>query len=475
MTDALHVLIVDDDPGVGETLARQLELEREGIVAAAEQRASDALDRIRDESIECVVSDYEMPSMDGLDLLAAVREIDEDLPFILFTGSGSESLASDALSRDVTDYVQKSGTKETATVLANRIENGIESYRAKQALERERERYRTFLEQSTDLIAVVDASGQFSYVSQAWQRLMGYDPDDLVGENAFELMHAADAPDVWTEFKESVNNPDETRSAQFRFEHADGDWRWLEAVGNNQLSNPLIEGFIVNVRDVTERHHREQELRRQNDRLEQFASVVSHDLRNPMNVISGRLELAAETGEETHIDAARDALTRMDEMVDELLDLAREGQSIEETEPVCLPNLLEDCRQTVDSDGFSLDICTDMTLEGDRTRLRRVFENLLRNAVEHASADATVTVDELADGSGFYVEDDGPGIPPEERENALETGYTTASDGSGLGLAIVERIVEAHGWTISITDGTDGGARFEITAVDRHTPPCEPC
>jgi PAS domain S-box-containing protein len=464
MATPLRVLAVDDDPDFCATLSDSLQREGDQFTVVTATRASDALDRLDDGAFDCVVSDYEMPGMDGLDFLEAVRDRDERLPFILLTGSGSESLASRALSRGVTDYLPKSGSREQFEILANRIETAVDSYQTRELLERERERYRAFLEQSTDLIAVVDATGEFQYVSQAWNRHMGYEPAALEGRNAFDLMDDDHADAVWSEFVEAVTNPNQAHTAVFKFRHADGSWRWLEAVGNNQFHNPRIEGFVVNVRDVTGRKERERKLEQQNERLEQFASVVSHDLRNPLNVLSGRLELAAKTGDEDHFEVAQDTLDRMEAMIEDLLGLARDGQFVEETEPVALPDLLARCRETVDADGFSLSVETDATVVADPSRLRRLFENLVRNSVEHGDPSVTVSVGSLPD--GFYVEDDGPGIPQNDHDRVFEIGYTTAPEGTGLGLAIVESIAEAHGWSIHVTDGASGGTRFEVTGVE---------
>lgn len=93
----------------------------------------------------------------------------------------------------------------------------------------------------------------------------------------------------------------------------------------------------------------------------------------------------------------------------------------------------------------------------------QLLENLFRNAVEHGGPDVTVEVGALED--GFFVEDDGPGIPSDARDEVFDVGYSSADDGSGFGLSIVRRIATAHGWDISVTEGTDGGARFEITDV----------
>jgi signal transduction histidine kinase len=89
----------------------------------------------------------------------------------------------------------------------------------------------------------------------------------------------------------------------------------------------------------------------------------------------------------------------------------------------------------------------------------------MRNAIEHTEQTVTVTIGEFED--GFYIEDDGDGIPEDERDDVFAPGYTTTDDGTGFGLSIVSDIVEAHGWEIRLTDSADGGARFEITGVEK--------
>jgi signal transduction histidine kinase len=100
----------------------------------------------------------------------------------------------------------------------------------------------------------------------------------------------------------------------------------------------------------------------------------------------------------------------------------------------------------------------------DADRLVQVFENLLQNSADHGGADVTVRVGPLED--GFYVEDDGPGVPEADRERVFEHGYTTREDGMGYGLSIVRSVVGAHGWDIRVTGSGTGGARFEITGID---------
>jgi C4-dicarboxylate-specific signal transduction histidine kinase len=206
------------------------------------------------------------------------------------------------------------------------------------------------------------------------------------------------------------------------------------------------------------------ELEERNDRLDEFASVVSHDLRNPLNVAQGRLELAREECDSDHLDAVAESHDRMVELIDDLLTLARQGRGLGATEPVDLTELVLTCRQAFD--GLDVDVVDRLTVDADRSRLRELVENLLRNAAEHAGPDPTVRVGALGapdDPTGFYVEDDGPGVPESDREEVFEQGYSTDPEGTGFGLAIVRAVADAHGWDVRLTDGGDGGARFEFS------------
>lgn len=247
-----------------------------------------------------------------------------------------------------------------------------------------------------------------------------------------------------------------------------GDWGIFHAMSTepetfDERDRNWAELLCMSLGTAIERQRREAELRSKNERLEEFAAVVSHDLRNPLQVASGHLELAAESCESTHLDEAMDALRRSDALIDDLLALACAGESEVELETVRLAELVAEVWGTVDAVAATIRVDVDCSIEADRSRLRQLLENLLANAVDHGGPDVTVTVGSLPD--GFYVEDSGPGIPEERRDEVFEMGHTTARDGSGFGLRIVERVAEGHGWDVRVTDGADGGARFEITGV----------
>ena len=244
--------------------------------------------------------------------------------------------------------------------------------------------------------------------------------------------------------------------------------------------------YAVVLTDVTELEATRRELEAQNEQLDAFVGTVSHDLRSPLSVISGRLELARMDTDTEHLDHIAEAHQRMDELIEDLLLLARQGRDVGETTAVELAAVADRAWRNVDSSEGSLVVTTDRRLLADRSRLQQLLENLMRNSLEHGTTtdhsrtdgagDALAESETAVDGveitlgeldDGFYLEDDGPGIPDGERQSVFEAGYTTDDDGTGFGLAIVDRIADAHGWEIQATEGTGGGARFEITGIDR--------
>ena len=719
MSGQITVLHVDDEPDFTEMAAEFLTREDDRIEVVTAADARDGLTMLEAEPVDCVVSDYDMPGMDGLAFLERVRERNDTIPFVLFTGKGSEAVASRAFSAGATDYLQKTTGTDQYAILANRVTKYVERARAQRERDRrleaietasegisildedgrfvyvneayadiygydpeamvgehweliydadearavrdevlpvveetgewegetiglradgttfiedhtvsktadggfvctvvdvtdrkrrveEYDRYRTLVEALDDPVYVLDAEGRFQYVNRAFVDLVGYEYERILGSTPELIKDAAaveraedelgtllsdDGPDSTTfeveihprdddpvlcedhmgvlpyegeRFRGSVGTlRDVTRAKRVRRERRlleagigaledvffifddDGEIRWWndripEVTGyadaeiegmtlaefiaeehRPRIRNGLKEmvetgtmavradyltkdgdripyefkatqltdddggtiGFVGIGRDVTDQLEHEERLERKNERLEEFASIVSHDLRNPLNVAQGRLDLAlrergragdadGERGDDEHLAEVADALDRMERMIAELLTLAKEGDPAIDRRPVRLGSIVDACWNRMDADGASVHLAEERTIHADEERVQRLFANLFQNAIDHGGPDVTIRVGPLGtdggDGgeSGFYVADDGPGIPETERNDVFDDGYTTREEGVGFGLSIVQRIAEAHGWDVRVTEGRDGGARFEITGIE---------
>ncbi len=264
-------------------------------------------------------------------------------------------------------------------------------------------------------------------------------------------------------------------------------------------------------RSAGRRRDRIAELERRIERLETVVRAVEHDVRGALVVGNSHLEAARSEPAADRFDGIEHAHDRIETLLADLRTAASGGTPDRDRGPVAVGTLAREAWAGIDAPAAALTVEDDPTVVADDARLLRLLENLLRNAVEHGSrtrgstagvADGTDSVDREAairvpspapgdavpavtameggtapdptvsvgalDGSGFYVADDGPGIPPAERGRVFEPGYSTDANGTGLGLAIVRDVVEEHGWTIRLTEGEAGGARIEVSDGETH-------
>jgi signal transduction histidine kinase len=314
------------------------------------------------------------------------------------------------------------------------------------------------------------------WVNETAETYFGLDRAAVVGRDKHELVeteikHVFERPE---RFAEIVVATYEDNADVEEFEcHVIGDGeraeRWLLHRSEPIESGPLAGGRVEHYTDITARKQRERALERERDRLDEFASVVSHDLRSPLSVAEGRLELARQECQCPHHADIEAAHERMRDIVDEMLSLAREGREIGDTERVDLWEQITRAWNVVDSSDGTATLEYDVdeeraVLEADADRLAQLLENLFTNAIDHGETPVMVVVESTA--GGFAVEDDGPGIPSADADRVFDSGYSTSAEGNGYGLGIVRQIVDAHGWDVSVTDGRLGGARFEVTGVD---------
>ncbi|WP_193309946.1 nitrogen regulation protein NR(II) [Halorubrum halophilum] len=296
--------------------------------------------------------------------------------------------------------------------------------------------------------------------------LYGHDAESVVGRSV-RVLFADDEdgaePDALPKGFFADPKPDPVE-----FEHwhrrADGSVFW-GTLTLSPLWNDGFQGYAAISQDTTTTKEYERMLERQNDRLKEFTDILAHDLRNPLNVIGGNLTLYEESGDEEHLDTIHEATDRMSRLVEDLLRVARQGNVVTDPTPTDIREVTETAWQSLQVDsGATLHYETIRRVSGDSDRLCELFENLFRNAADHGRGDIAVRVGPLD--TGFFVEDDGPGIADEHKEDVFDHGFTTSDDGHGYGLSVVRTIVNAHGWDIVATDASSGGARFEVTGID---------
>ncbi|RXK48552.1 ATP-binding protein [Halorientalis pallida] len=327
------------------------------------------------------------------------------------------------------------------------------------------------VENLRDPVVVLDEDGRIVDFNEASTRVwddIGAHVGDPLGVACPTLTDVVSFPDAGEE-----------TAGQLTRQSADAERHYSVNVSQVSRGRDDRHWYSVLLRDVTVLERSRWQLRTQNERLDQVASTISHDLRNPIQVADGYVEMLdgmidADGLDATEADEAREYLRktsdthgRMEAIIEDVLTIAREGKTVAETERVTLSAVAHDAWANVDTGEATLTVADDRTLRADRSKLLTIFENVVRNALDHGPDDVTVEVGATDD--GFYVEDDGPGIPAEHADSVFEYGYTTTDEGTGLGLSIVETMAESHGWTVELATPGDGagttGTRFVFTGV----------
>jgi PAS domain S-box-containing protein len=309
-------------------------------------------------------------------------------------------------------------------------------------------------------IAIYDQSGQYIYVNQSYAELFDVTPSELKTKSLWEVVSRIDIDsfdEYWTSF-------DSVETREVEEVHRYNNQQVTVATTTTQHSIDNTQYHLKTISNISEWEAEEQQLTGQNQSPENFASVVCHDLRSPLSVAQGYIDLLQDDIDRDELQLVDDALERMSVLITELLRLTQ-NTDLNEMSAISLQKVTQQAWKNVETKQAVL--CTpeaDPQIIANESHLQQLFENLLRNAIKHDGSNVDVIVETTTD--GFYIADDGSGISPDIRDRVFETGYTTEEDGTGFGLSIVQQIVTVHDWNIQITESADGGAQFNITGVE---------
>ncbi len=395
--------------------------------------------------------------------------------------------------------------------LVANIRDVTERQLAELALQEREEHFRQLIENAHDITCILGVDGTMSYLSPSIQRVLGYTPQELEGQICFGYMHPEDAPGVVAAIQGVLAAPGSTGYAEYRFRHADGSWRQLEAVGRMVVPEDPAEGFVLNIRDVTERREAEEALReatlaaeraraeaeRANLAKSEFLSRMSHELRTPMNSILGfgqvlaRAELRVD--QQKHVQHILKAGRHLLRLINEVLEIARieAGRQSFSLEPVHVGTVMAEAIGLVRPMAEQHDVEVeegpstgrDGFVHADRQRLTQVLLNLLSNAIKYNRPGGTVRLTCQADAAGddgepqvwLRVEDSGRGIE-ETRLHQLFTPFArlgaeqTEVEGTGLGLALSLRLAEAMGGTLVLESTGPEGSVFRLGLLGAANP-----
>jgi len=331
---------------------------------------------------------------------------------------------------------------------------------------REREqRFQALVEKSNDSISVVDADGRFQYQSPSIEHILGYDHDEVVGNSVWEYIHPDDHDAVQHWFESLQNDGASTEPVEYRAQHADGSWQWMEASGYDQINNSAVSGYVINSHRITARKQREQH-------LSILDRVLRHNFRNGMNVIRGRAEAIRSIPPEEAAEHANEIVAKSDELLAlaekqrQLTSLIRDDST---TRKIDLRELLQYSVSTVTAEHPDATVTVDCPAEASiytTADLEKAIIELITNAIIHADADAaavTVSVVHFAGLVHIDITDNCPPLPEVEKGILTDSlQETPLYHGSGLGLWLVRLIITQLGGTIYVDQHDAGGNTIRI-------------
>ncbi|QLD88810.1 PAS domain-containing sensor histidine kinase [Natronomonas salina] len=324
------------------------------------------------------------------------------------------------------------------------------------------------VENTSEGLLTIDTDSEIIFANPALEEILGYEPEELIGSPKMKIIPERLRPVHQAGLKQYLESGEkhiDWTGVELPALHKDGDEVPVAVSLKEHEYNGerLFTGIIT---DITERKRQEEKLRRQKHELEEFADVLAHDLRNPLTVAEGYIDLARENNDWDDLDNVEDALGRMRQIIDDTLSRARNGEVNGSSKVMPFSDVMRMAWDSVPTPDATLVLPEPAwKIRAHESCLCQLVENLIRNAVEHAGTDVTVEIDVLESADGFYVQDDGPGYPEDVKIQMEAPSGLSRQYGDGYGLQIVRQVADEHGWEMHLRDAPDGGARIEFTGV----------
>jgi len=442
-----RVLVVADDERRDPLAGRIAETVDEFAVETASS-VDDAVAAL-DDTVAVVVTTETVPGGSPADLARRVTERDPPPGVVVFAETLDEEVAGATAAGPVT-LQPVTGPEPATWPVADPVAERGKGYLRRLERTTDSDALRTLFEDTETSFFLTDEAGRYLRLGP-WEH--GPDPDEALGKTERAVPRRVGLSETWHDATLDVVESGDAEHGRITTAGTDDQLAfettrlpWFDDDGS-------VQGVVGYRRRAGDERARAERLARRVDRLEGFVEHISHDLRNPLLVADGYLDLAR-AGEDGALDRVADALHRMEELVDDVETLAGSDEAHATLDRTDLETVVTDVWEVTGypTDGATLvlDVPERTVVDAPEGELRLLFENCFVNALEHAGPDVTVSVGTL-DG-GFYVADDGPGIPPEHRDDVTERGFTTAEDGTGVGLSVVAGVADSNNWELHITD-----------------------
>jgi two-component system cell cycle sensor histidine kinase/response regulator CckA len=483
--EGIRVLLVEDNPGDARLLAELLsETDAGHLKLEHVERLSTALDRLPEGHFDLLLLDLSLPDEQGLNTLVRAHACAPKVPIVVLTGLDDEALAIKAVRAGAQDYLVKG--RVDGDLLVRSIRYATERGRAMEALERREEHYRSLIENSLDLISILNVDGTIRYASPSHERVLGYTLDELVGENALAFVH----PDDVSRVRAALVKVNEPATQEFRYRHKDGSWRVIESFGRNLSHLPGVSGVVINSRDITERRRLEDQLHH-SQRLEavgRLAGGIAHDFNNLLMVITGHSQMLLDTMPQSNpayadLEQIVKAAERATDLTQQLLAFSRR-QAVRPA-LLNLNGLVQDMERMLRRLlGEDIELITVLNpgpnaVRADPGQIEQVVLNIALNARDAMPAGGKLTLEtsgmsvtreserehpglSIGQYGLLTMSDTGPGMDPAVRSRVFEPFFTTKENGTGLGLATSYGIIKQTGGDIGVDSKPGEGTTFRI-------------